>query len=376
MLSALRRRPLLLDGLVALVLCLLVVQEALWSGITTPRGLAVVVALLMTLPLAARRRHPVPVALVVAAAWGALGVLDESELPPQTTLLALGVTAWSVGAYAAKRPALFGLGICFAGLLVNEAEDFIVLGPLMGGAWAVGRLFRDRHRWAAELEERGARLERERAEQTRLAVVEERARIARELHDVVAHHVSVMVMQAGAERLALEGDRPRSAEALSSIESTGREAMAEMRRLLDMLREDDAELALAPQPSLDRIEGLVEHVRAAGLPVTLEIRGRRRAVPPGVDISGYRIVQEALTNALRHAGPARARVVLTYSDDSIEIDVRDDGLGAAADAGDPGHGLAGMRERAAVFGGRLEAGPAAGGGYRVRTRLPLGGASA
>lgn len=375
MLTVLRRHPRLVDGLIAGGLCALVVSESLWTGITTSRGLSVAVGLAMTVPLALRRRFPVPAAALVFGAWAVLGLADESELPPQTTLLALGVAAWSVGAYADRRAALVGLATCFAGLLLNEPEDFIVQGPLTGGIWAVGRLFRDRHRWAVELQERGAQLERERAEATRLAVAEERARIARELHDVVAHHVSVMVMQAGAERLALRDEKPESAAALGTIERTGREAMAEMRRLLDMLREDDAAVALAPQPSLDRIEPLVEHVRAAGLPVNLEVRGERRPVPPGVDISGYRIVQEALTNALRHAGPTQARVVLTYGDDAIQIDVEDDGRGIESASTAPGHGLAGMRERAAVFGGQLEAGPAAGGGYRVRTTLPLGDAA-
>jgi signal transduction histidine kinase len=370
---ALLKNPHVVDGLLAAALCALVVDESLFADITTPRGLAVAVGIAMTVPLVLRRRYPLAVTIAVFGAFAVLGLADSSKLPPQSVLLALAAAAWSVGAYAPRNQARIGLAVCFAGLLLNEAGDFIVLGPLTGGVWAVGRLFRDRHRWATELQERGAALEREQAEETRLAIAEERARIARELHDVVAHHVSVMVMQAGAERMAVSNERPDTAATLETIEQTGREALGEMRRLLGLLRREDEEIALAPQPSLERLEELAQHVTAAGLPVELEVTGERRPVAPGVDISGYRIVQEALTNALRHAGPASALVVVDYQPDHIEIDVSDDGRGALAHARYAVPVAIRIGLAAAVFGGSLEAGPRPQGGFRVRTRLPLEG---
>jgi len=249
-----------------------------------------------------------------------------------------------------------------------------------GALWGAAVVVRSRQELAAALAARTVELEHEREEKARLAVVEERARIARELHDVVAHSVSVMVVQAGAERRALAGERPETAEVLETIERTGRTALAEMRRLLGMLRRSDDELALAPQPSLDGLDDLVAQVRDAGLPVDLRIDGERRALPPGVDLSAYRIVQEALTNALKHAGPATARVVVRYGRDAVDVEVADDGGRRSADTGgngngngqvDGGHGLVGMRERVARFGGDLHAGRRLAGGFAVRARLPL-----
>jgi signal transduction histidine kinase len=215
-------------------------------------------------------------------------------------------------------------------------------------------------------------LEQEQETRARAAVAEERARIARDLHDVVAHSMSVIVVQAGAERLALPEEATSTREVLQSIEETGRQALVEMRRLVEMLRKDDEELALAPQPSLAHLELLVEQVREAGLPVELSVEGEPRALPPGVDLSAYRIVQEALTNALKHAGPARARVTIRYAANQLELEVGDDGAGTTGGADGGGHGLVGMRERVAVFGGVLEADRRLEGGYRLRATLPLG----
>jgi signal transduction histidine kinase len=201
-------------------------------------------------------------------------------------------------------------------------------------------------------------------------VVEERARIARELHDVVAHSVSVMTVQTGAVRRLLTPDQERERETLLAVERTGREALNEMRRLLGMLRATDEAEGLAPQPSLRQLDTLVEQVREAGLPVELKVEGAPVDLPPGLDLSAYRIVQEALTNALKHAGPARATVAVRYGPDELELEIADDGRGAANGTG-TGGGLVGMRERAALVGGRLEAGPRNGGGYAVRARLPL-----
>jgi signal transduction histidine kinase len=206
-------------------------------------------------------------------------------------------------------------------------------------------------------------------------VADERTRIARELHDVVAHAISVTVVQARGGRRMLDESPDEARAAFDAIERTSTHALAEMRRLLGMLRESDDDLALAPQPSLTRLDALAEQVRAAGLPVEIAVEGDPVELPPGVDLSAYRIVQEALTNALKHAGPARARVRVRYAQEELELEITDDGAGNG-DGGGSGHGLLGMRERVAVFGGELEAGVNAGGGYALRARLPIASARA
>ncbi len=209
---------------------------------------------------------------------------------------------------------------------------------------------------------------RERGERSRAAVAAERARIARELHDVVAHSLSVMVVQAQAADRVLEGEQPSAREALRSVHATGRQALVEMRRLVGLLRED-AELELAPQPGLGRLDELVAQMRDAGLPVELKIEGDQRALTSGVDLSAYRIVQEALTNVLKHAGGARACVAVRFGADEVELEVDDDG-GGPHNGTDGGHGLVGMSERVALYGGTLDYGAHEGHGFRVRARLP------
>jgi signal transduction histidine kinase len=253
-------------------------------------------------------------------------------------------------------------------------DDLFWIAALLGVPWAAGKLVRERQQRALLAEDRAELAEREREERAKLAVADERARIARELHDVVAHNVSVMVVQAGAGRRMLELDPERSRTAFQSIEDTGRQALVEMRRLLGVLRKDDEQLALAPQPSLEHVAALLEQVREAGMPVTLRIEGEPRALPPGVDLSAYRIVQEALTNALKHAGPASGQVVLRYGDEDLEIEISDDGRGKngsqpALVSG--GNGLVGMRERVSLYGGDLRAGALSSGGYSLKARLPL-----
>jgi signal transduction histidine kinase len=229
--------------------------------------------------------------------------------------------------------------------------------------WLLG-LFVHSRKQAATLAERNAALERQ-AEQ---AVAAERARIARELHDIVAHHLSVVVLQAaGARASGKPADR-----ALQKIERSGREALTEMRRLLSVLREPREEVGLHPQPGVGELAALAESVRAAGLSVDLVVDGDHGALPAAVDVSAYRIVQEALTNVLKHAGPAHAEVAVGCADGAVMIEVTDDGPGAAAVGEAGGQGLTGMRERVAIFGGELRAGPRPGGGYAVRARLPLG----
>jgi signal transduction histidine kinase len=214
--------------------------------------------------------------------------------------------------------------------------------------------------------------EREGEQKARAAVSEERTRIARELHDIVAHSVSTMVVHAGAERRVLDEGQASTREVLFSIEQTGRQAMAEMRRSLGMLRKGDHELALAPQPSLAHVELLLDQVRAAGMPVELRVAGEPVPLPPGVDLSAYRIVQEGLTNPLKHAGPARATVTVRYDEHELTLEIADSGRGGAANGSGGGHGLIGMRERVALFGGEFDAGSRAGRGHAVQVRLPLG----
>jgi signal transduction histidine kinase len=345
-----------------------------------PRALLTLAVLAMALPLAFRRRRPLPVlvltlfwATVTSAAWD---LFDDAAFGMGVLLVA----AYTVAAYRELREAAIGGAILLAwgaaAMVWDDVPfgDYLFVAIILGGVWAAGRTVRSRRQLAVALADKNVLLEHEQEARAKQAVAEERTRIARELHDVVAHNVSVMVVQAGAERRSLGDDRPATREALEAIEQTGRQALTEMRRLLGMLRKDDDELALAPQPSMKHLELLVSQVREAGMPVELEVEGEPEPLPAGVDLSAYRIVQEALTNALKHAGPARALVRVRYRSDELELEILDDGPGPAADAtnGAGGHGLVGMRERVSMFGGDLAAGERSGGGYSVHARLPLG----
>jgi signal transduction histidine kinase len=372
---------------IALPLFLAVVASlelALTEEVEGPAGVAVAFALLTTLPLIWRRRYPVAL-LAWILAWFAIadGFYNFADVAG-SPFAALLLATYGAGAYTDRRGAWISAGLLAAflvGLVVSSAEpigDFFFIGGIMFGVFLAATVVRSRQELASALAARTVELEHEREEKARLAVAEERARIARELHDVVAHNLSIMVLQAGAERKALGDERPETAEVLDTIEQTGRTAMAEMRRLLGMLRRSDDELALAPQPSLAHLEDLVSQVREAGMPVELVVEGTPRPLAPGIDLSAYRIVQEALTNALKHAGPARARVTVRYGADALDIEIADDGAGASAEAPavGSGHGLVGMRERVALFGGDLATGRRRGGGYTVRARLPLVGGGA
>jgi signal transduction histidine kinase len=293
-----------------------------------------------------------------------------------TPAIALALVAYSVGAHTQGIRSSIGAVGVGALIAVNVAGqlavgDLLLIALILGGAWLAGKAMRYRRQRERTLERLTVDLEREREEKARAAVAEERARIARELHDVVAHAISVIVLQARGGRRSLTTDPEETREALDTIEATGSAALAEMRRLLGMLRRDDEEIALAPQPSLRYLDALAEQVREAGLPVELSVEGEPVDLPPGVDLSAYRIVQEALTNALKHAGPATAGVVVRYSDHSLELEIADTGVGAGPNDG-AGHGLVGMRERVSLYGGKVEAGPREGGGFAVRARLPLG----
>jgi signal transduction histidine kinase len=342
-----------------------------------PRALVAATAFVMTLSLVWRRRAPVAVAGIVMAALSVLALasdtLDVTVFPIAAVVLAM----YSLAAHCELRGALTGAAVVLVPAFVLEAVidgefgNFFFIAVMNASVWVAGRAVRSQGSRAARLADRTVELEHEGEQRARAAVTEERARIARELHDIVAHSVNTMVVQAGAERRVLDPGQASTREVLLSIEQTGRQAMAEMRRLLGMLRKDDQELALAPQPSLAHIEVLVDHVRAAGMPVELRVEGEPVPLPPGVDLSAYRIVQEALTNALKHAGPARATVNVRYRRHELELEIADSGRGAANGSGG-GHGLVGMRERGALFGGELDAGNRAEAGYAVQVRLPLG----
>jgi signal transduction histidine kinase len=335
-------------------------------------------ALLATLAPVARRRAPFGAPLVALLALTAMAFTAERYVPATaTTLVVVMVVAWIIGAYNALPVATAGLGATLALVLVVVGRDptstigqALAVFVVITVSWAIGIGWYRRTRHAAALEQRALRAEREREAAARIAVAEERARIARELHDVVAHSVAVMVLHAGAVRTRLAPRQEQEREGLLTIESTGREALAEMRRLLGAMRADSEGVELGPQPGLDRLDQLVDHIRASGLAVQVRVEGDPVPLAAGIDLSAYRIVQEGLTNTLKHAGPARAEIVVRYGSSDVEVEVVDDGH-AAREADLAGHGLVGMRERAKLYGGDFEAGPRAGGGFAVRARLPL-----
>ena len=272
-----------------------------------------------------------------------------------------------------------GLVIALSGaaiIVYNNPErapgEFVFTPVLFAIAWLAGFALRERAVQAEAAEERAALAEREREVTARIAVAEERARIARELHDIVAHSVSVMVLQVGAVRHKLPDTLDEDKEALQGVEKVGRSALAEMRRLLGAMRHSGQEPELTPQPGLDALDSLAEEVSRAGLPVELHVDGNRVPLPRAVDLSAYRIIQEGLTNALKHARASRADVTLRYRADELQIEVRDDGRGVATTDG-MGHGLVGVGERVKIYGGEMTTGTAPGGGFVLSTRLPLGG---
>jgi signal transduction histidine kinase len=330
------------------------------TRITGPPWLLALLPLLVGAPLALRRRAPVLMLLAISAGI-ALQCLITKHPPHILELLVLFAGGYSLGAHASLRRAAAGLGI--SAVVILSARSGLSVIPILA-FWLAGVLVRAR-RQAASLARRNAALQQQ-AEQ---AAVAERTRIARELHDIIAHHLSVVVLQAAGARAS-----GKAAEAaLEKIEHSGRQALAETRRLLGVLRDTGEEAGLTPQPGIGELDALAASVRAAGLPVNLVISGDHTALPAAVDVSVYRIVQEALTNVLKHAGPARADVTIGCTDGAVTIEITDDGTGEPGE-GDPagGHGLAGMRERVAIFGGELRAGPRADGGFAVRARLPLG----
>jgi signal transduction histidine kinase len=267
-----------------------------------------------------------------------------------------------------------GIGLTVATILIvglfdpsTSLDEYLWVSLVCGMVWVAGYALK---RKLVEAEAERVRFGREREERAREAVAEERARLARELHDVVGHSVSVMTVQASAVRRLLLPEQEKEREALEVVEQTGRQALAEMRRLVGVLRRPEEAPTLAPQPSLEHLEKLVAHVRDSGLPVELRVEGQPARLPAGVDLTAYRLVQEGLTNAMKHARADRAEVVVRYGDGEIELEVADNGSGGG-DGSSSGHGLVGMRERVAVYGGELEAAPRPEGGFRLRAKLPV-----
>ena len=334
-----------------------------------------IVLVFVVLPLLARRRWPIPVLAI--AAVGTLAT-TMSGGNPLAQVGSIALASFTVGDRQADR-VLAALSVVAVasllsfGFIVQDADPaeavaltFAVLVP----SWLLGDLVHTRRREALRREEERDRSVQAREERLRAAAAEERRHVARELHDVVAHAVSVMVIQAGAARQVLRTAPDDAEGALLAVESTGREAMTELRRFLGALADDDEPGGLAPQPGIGGIGTLLDRVREAGLPASLEVQGEPRSVPPSLDVAVYRIVQEALTNALRYARRAATLVRLTWEPAQLRLEILDDGPGTDAIA-PSGRGLVGMRERASLVGGRLEAGPRIGGGYAVRAWLPL-----
>jgi len=370
-------RAVALDEALAGALAVLAGAEILTGQVSGPRAAAVPLALLMTLPLAVRRRYPLPVTVAVTASFLLNWAAGVDMYSYWASIVAGLVTAYTAAAHLRPRLATAALACLYAAIAVSALHGPSGLlwgGILVGGAALAGFALRDRRRHVSQLAELAHQLELARDENARAAVAGERARIARELHDVVAHSVSVMVVQAGAAEEVLGADPGKAREPLRSVQDTGRQALVELRRLLGVLRTDRSEAALAPQPGLDQVGALAAQVREAGLAVELRVEGARNGIPAGVDLAAYRIVQEALTNVLKHATASHAAVHVGYRPDAIELQVLDDGhgpIGAGHDGAGTGQGLIGMRERASLYGGVVEARPRAEGGFAVRARLPV-----
>lgn len=344
------------------------------------RDLAVfaVCGLLVTVPLAWRRRAPMSVALVVYAAGLAQAYLRASDLPIGF-LIATIVTAYSLGAFSpAGWRSRLTLAVVLIAVTVTDVphNDSGLAGLVLTPAlflllpWAAGRLVTRLRSERVALQRLTIRLEQEQEDVARASVVEERARIARELHDIVAHSISVMVVQAGAAEQFVDPSSP-ARQPLQSIRTTGQQALVEMRHLLGVLRTDDTGMTLAPQPGLGSLDVLVDAARRSGLEVTVTVTGTQVPLPPGVDVAAYRLVQESFSNIRKHARAHCTTLTLGYERRCLMIDVADDGVGASPIASIGGHGLIGMRERVSLYGGRLESGPAPTGGWRVQAQLPL-----
>ncbi|MFI8275335.1 sensor histidine kinase [Streptomyces sp. NPDC085929] len=390
----LRRHPTGVDSFWAVLLFGIAMLEVADNGGNSAitKLIAVPSVIAMGLVVALRRRWTLPTFwLAVGAGVYKLVTHTDTNMADFAMLIILYTVAASAEISRRMSRAALAIGFTAAPLYAlrfhvdkGETSDnvFFTLFAIVPFvlAWVLGDSLRTRRAYYAQLVERNQRLEKEREAQAKVAVAAERARIARELHDVVAHNVSVMVVQADGAAYVMDVAPDQAKEALQTISGTGRQALAEMRRLLGVLRTGEPQESedYVPQPDVEQIEVLVEQVRAAGLTVDFEVEGAPRRLPSGVELTAYRIVQEALTNTRKHGGPdAKASVRLVYFDDGLGLLVEDDGRGAAHElyedggADGAGHGLIGMRERIGMVGGTLDAGPRPGGGFRISALLPL-----
>jgi signal transduction histidine kinase len=374
--------PWVFDGLLAVAAAgfgVVTLAQVLPLSPGQPRTVAAYVLILAhSLPIALRRRFPVQV-LGCGLGTG----LAFASLRLNLVALGLGILiyVYSVAALRPRRVSLAGLAATEAMMALvfvarpralGDRSTLLADAVVVAAAWWLGDGTRRRQEAVAAARERAAELERAREELARRAVVEERLRIARELHDVVAHSMSIIAVQSGVGAHVLDSQPEEARRALAAVEATSRQALVEMRRLLGVLRQEaEPSGSLTPSPGLAEVDALAADVARAGARVEVRIEGTRPELPLGLDLSAYRIVQEALTNVVRHAGPATARVRIRYAPDTVDIEVVDDGRGAGTGRAD-GHGIAGMRERAALYGGSLDAGPLPGGGFRVAARLPVG----
>jgi signal transduction histidine kinase len=371
MTRVLRRTPWLLDVGIAAVLVVAGMLESIGSEVSRPLWLHQVLVAVVMAAVAFRRRFPLSTLAFVVV--GLMVVDSDGQL---STFAALVLVSFTAGleldpprAYAGLALATVPFYVGFALTTEPLVSDFVAVTVLYGGSWGVGQAVRQRGKQVAEHAARADRAEREREERAAHAVTEERTRIARELHDVVAHSISVIAVQTQAVRRRLDPSLEREIADLRAVETTARQAMAEMRRLFGVLRADTDRLALEPQPGLDQLDRLVADARTAGTPVDVVIEGEWIPLPPGLDLAAYRIVQEALTNARRHAPGSQVRVRLAFAGGGLDVTVDSDGRARSRSDGG-GFGLVGMRERVALYGGELQAGPTAA-GFRVHADLPF-----
>jgi signal transduction histidine kinase len=348
-----------------------------------PEWLIPLIAPAMALPLLFVRRAPfaAPVATVAVAVAATFVGSGEAVSDSISAFFLLFLAAWLFGQLD-RRSAVIGLLLLYLGAIVvnvqgdqNTVGNFFFPALLFTFFWGGSAFLKAREEGFREAEERARRIALANESEATRAVAEERQRIARELHDVIAHSVSVMTVQAGAVRRLLLPEQERERQALETVEATGRQALTEMRRLVGLLREQGAMPEFAPQPSMKTLDVLVGTVREAGLPVELAVEGEPRDLPPGIDLSAYRVVQEALTNALKYAGPARAWVTVRWREQELELEIANDGRSATSEGDGGGHGLAGMSERVSLYGGSIETGVRGGGGFVVTAHLPFEGAS-
>jgi signal transduction histidine kinase len=383
------RHPTIVDGVLAAVLLVVFLGSfGVWLGSPAP----VIGSVISLAAITWRRQYPQEVFIISGAA--VFADMKTGHLSPVSAVGAL-IALYTVSSLCDRRWSIAAgvvawLGVMSAALIRDRPvalslQALVAPLALIAATWLIGDNLRVRRAYVAQLEERAERLETEREAETRRAADGERARIARELHDVVAHHVSVIAVQAGAARMVAESSSTSSGEPqttsdnmLASIEVTARQALAELRRALGVLRKGEDRPDHTPQPGLDQLDSLIDQVRVAGTPVEMTVSGQvPEALPQGVNLSAYRIVQEALTNVLKHGGGAPTRVAMRFSDDGLDLSVTDSGSnvpqvasGGTQHQPGGGHGIIGMRERVAMFGGDLQAGPLPGGGYEVRAHIP------